>query len=54
MTLADFKRELQFHITEMKCEVFAGGWDKSIPVDNVKKWIKKVEKRVLERIKDEE
>lgn len=53
MTLQEVKKDLEMYFTEIKCQVYAGGWGSSIPIVDVKKWIKKVETKLINRIKDE-
>lgn len=48
MELHEVKVMLQMYMTELKCELT--GWDQSIPVEALKKWIKKVDDRIIKRI----
>lgn len=48
MELQDVKITLKNYLTELKCELT--GWDKSIPIETVKKWIKKVDAKIIKRI----
>jgi hypothetical protein len=48
MELQEVKKTLQLLMTELRCELT--GWDKSIPVEALKGWIKKVDTRIIKRI----
>ena len=50
MDIQDLKGLLKLYITELKCELT--GWDKSIPIESVKSWVKKVETRIIRKIDD--
>jgi len=51
MELHEVKVMLKLYLTELKCELT--GWDKSIPVEALKNWIKKVDTRIIRKIDDE-
>lgn len=46
--LQEVKRLLQGLVMELRCELT--GWDKSIPIDSLKHWIKKIDNRIIKRI----
>lgn len=48
MELQDVKKTLQALMTELKCELT--GWDKSIPIESLKHWVKKVDTKIIKRI----
>lgn len=50
MDLQAVRRLLQLYLTELRCELT--GWDRSIPIDTVKTWIKKVDARIIKRIEE--
>jgi hypothetical protein len=51
MELQEVKKTLSALMTELRCELT--GWDKSIPVDALKGWIKKVDTRIIRKINDQ-
>ena len=51
MELQEVKKTLQLLMTELRCELT--GWDKSIPVEALKGWIKRVDQRIIRKIQDE-
>ena len=48
MELQEVKKTLQLLMTELRCELT--GWDKSIPVEALKGWIKKIDTKIIKRI----
>jgi outer membrane biogenesis lipoprotein LolB len=50
MELQEVKVRLKIYMTELRCELT--GWDESIPVETLKNWIKKVDDRIIKRIKN--
>lgn len=48
MEIQEVKSTLKQLLMELKFEL--SGWDKSIPVDSLRGWIKKVDMRIIKRI----
>lgn len=45
MDIMDVKIALKRYIMELKCELT--GWDRSIPIEALEKWIKRVERHLI-------